>query len=411
MTLGAVIDRAVRSRGAWALVVSLCSSGSGLLIAVAVARGSTVDEMGEYGVGAAALVLLTALARSAVTDPLVAMTSTPESRRRLGRASAIGAVGAVVLGAAAFLLGSGYLLVGALAVHGLTMRECTRAVLVARGAITVAVVTEATWLMVTVGAFCGTASGVWDSISAFAIWAGAGAVLGYGAAWRTGSDVRPSWAATPVPTARSLAFGGDTMIGSGVVQLVTWVATAIGGLPVAAALRGAGTLAGPVTVGLTAARSVLIPRAVDRLDGDRGLRGLARDAALLCGLATPFLVLLAVVPDPIGAGLLGATWPTVRPILVVTAIELFFQLVAAVPETAHRALGAGQRILVLRCTTAGARIPLVVLAAPSGVGAVVSCAAAVTAASSMIWWISLVTLAHPRSPSSPRPTTPIGSPS
>ncbi|WP_396290041.1 hypothetical protein [Curtobacterium sp. KT1] len=385
--------RLFRSRASAALIVSCCSSASGVLVAVAVARSSTVAETGRYGVAVAAVLLVTALARSAVADPLTATSGATGVLRRTGRASVIGLGGAVVLGIAAILLRSEYLAIGALAIHGLAVRDTVRAVLLARGTASVAVVAELVGLGSTTIAFGGTLLGVWDSVTAFAVWAGTGALLGYAVSTVTKSTLRPRWHDTPVPTPRSLAFGGDTMIGSGVVQVVTWIATAIGGLPVAAALRGAGTLAGPVTVGLTAARAVLIPHAVRRLDGGGGIRGLLGDTTKLCAVAAPALVLLAVVPERLGVALLGATWPLVAPILVWTAIELFAQLVAAVPESAHRALGAGRRILALRCTTAFVRIPLVLLVAPSGVGAVVVAAAAVTAGSAVIWWISLATLA------------------
>jgi O-antigen/teichoic acid export membrane protein len=375
-----------------ALLATVGSSASGLLVAVTIARSSTVDATGRYAVAAAAMLLVTALARSAVADPLTAASSAPGVLRRTGRASAIGLGGVAVLGTVAVLLRSDYLAVGAIAIHGLAMRDTVRAVLLARGAAVVAVVGELVGVGSTAVAFSGTLLGLWGGLTAFAVWAGFGALLGYVMSIVTTSSLRPSWQDTPIPTARSLAFGGDTMIGSGVVQVVTWIATAIGGLSVAAALRGAGTLAGPVTVGLTAARAVLIPHAVRRLDGGDAVRGLVRDTAKLCALAAPALVLLAVVPAPIGVALLGATWPLVAPILMWTAIELFAQLVAAVPESAHRAIGAGRRILALRCSTALIRIPLVLLVAPAGVGAVVVAAAAVTTGSAVIWWISLVTL-------------------
>jgi len=363
-----------------------------MLVAVAVARSSTVAETGRYGVAAAAMLLVTALARSAVADPLTAASGTADVLRRTGRASVIGLGGVLTLGIAAIVLGSEYLVVGAIAIHGLAMRDTVRAVLLARGSVSVAVVAELIGLGSTVIGFSGTLLGVWDGVTAFAVWAGTGALLGWSMSLVTRSTLRPRWHDTPVPTPLSLAFGGDTMIGSGIVQVVTWIATAIGGLPVAAALRGAGTLAGPVTVGLTAARAVLIPHAVRRLDGGGGIRGLLADSTKLCAVAAPGLVLLAVVPEPLGAALLGATWPLVAPILIWTAIELFAQLVAAVPESAHRALGAGRRILALRCATAFVRIPLVLLVAPSGVGAVVVAAAAVTAGSAVVWWVSLAGL-------------------
>ncbi|GAA1494229.1 hypothetical protein [Curtobacterium herbarum] len=390
------VRRSAGGRAAAALAVSALASLSGLLVAVAVARTSSTVDTGKYGIATSALLLVTALARSAVTDPLVADAGrTPSGTRSLGRASLIGVSGAVVLLGVGTTTVSEDLLIAAVAAHGLTVRECVRAVLVAIGSARTAVVLEATWAAASAVAFLGTLAGAWGGSVAFALWAGSGAVLGYVAAARTGSDLVPVWSRTPVPGERSVAFASDTLIGSGVVQLVTWIATAIGGLSIAAALRGAGTLAGPVTVGLSAARAVLIPRTLRHLESTGGVRGLVVDTALMTALALPALTALSFIPDPIGRALLGDTWRLVAPILPLTALELLFQLVAAVPESAHRALGRGGRIVAVRSGSAVVRIPVVVLAALSGLDAVVAAAAVVTMLSATAWWVSLATMSRP----------------
>ncbi|MGN7191841.1 hypothetical protein [Curtobacterium sp. MCBA15_004] len=394
----------VRSRAVAALTATALASASGLLVAVSVARTSSVDDTGRFGVAVAALVLLTALSKSAVTDPLVADAHRrPRGTRMLGRASVMGLVGAVVLLGAGVATGSAYLVTGAVVAHGLTLRECVRAVLLATGAAWQAVVLETVVCTASVIALVGTLLGAWDGLTAFALWAGGGALIGYTAAAVTRSDVVPSWARTPVTDARSIAFASDTVIGSGVVQLVTWIATAIGGLSIAAALRGAGTLAGPVTVALSASRAVLIPRAVQHLGSGCGLRPFVIDTAVLSGLALPALVLLASAPDRLGSALLGATWRTVEPVLLLTAVELFFQMVAAVPEVAHRAIGNGRRIVSVRIATAAVRLPAVIIAASHGIDAIVAAAAVVTVLGAVAWWWSLATLVAPSSAPRPRP--------
>ncbi|WP_420363618.1 hypothetical protein AABM26_04570 [Curtobacterium aetherium] len=398
------LGRVARGRAGTSLAVSALASSSGLLVAVAVARTSSVEDTGRFAIVMTALLLTTAIARSAVTDALVAGAARrPQDCRMLGRASAIGMFCGLALLAIGLVTESTYLITGALAVHGLTMRECIRGVLVAVGSARTAVVLEGAWSAINGLAFVGTLTGTWDGTVAFAVWASSGALLGYVAAVLTASDTRPSWSGTPVPSARSVAFAADTLIGSGVVQLVTWIATAIGGLPVAAALRGAGTLAGPVTTALTAARAVLIPRSGRSLASSDGLRRSAVDAASMVGLAVPALVALAFVPDRVGDALLGDTWVLVGPILPLTALDLLFQLVAAVPEAAHRALGLGRRILTVRCSTAVVRLPAVIIAAPHGIGAVVSVAATVTVLGAIAWWWSLATLGRPSTTSRVRP--------
>lgn len=387
--------RRSRSRSASALLVAVCSSGAGLFIASAVARCSSVDETGRFAIAAGTVALATQVIRSAVADGLIAAAPDGAGLRRTGRASALGLGCAALIGVVAVVLRSEYLAVAAAGVHGLAVREVVRAVLVSRGSAWTAVSAEGAWLLSATIAFAGTVSGTWDAFAAFAIWVASGAVIGYVAAATQRFRLVPSWSSTPVPTGRSLAFAGDTLIGSGVVQLVTWSATVIGGLSVAAALRGAGTLAGPVTVCLAAARSLLIPRTASRLGPPRGTSALFRDTVGLCAVAAPGLAFLAFFPDRAGSELLGPTWEPVRTILPLTAIELLFQVVAVVPESAHRALGAGRRIVVIRAVLSVVRVAVMTAVVPFGLHAIALAAAAVTAANAVAWWCHLILLHRP----------------
>jgi hypothetical protein len=394
----------LRRRGLAALTVAATTSLAGLLVSVAVARTCSVDETGRFAVATSALLLTGALARSAVAEPIITSRRAAVVPIALGRASWIGVVAAVVLVVAALVLRSDYLAVAGTAAHGWVVRECARAVLVARGRVRGACLSEGALALTTGVAAAGAMTGCWSGFTACCIWAAGGSALGYALAVGTRSDVRPGWRRTPVDSRQSLAFASDTLIGSGVVQIAGWIGAAVGGLSVAAALRGAGTLAGPVTVGLTAVRSVLLPRSTGAFRSDQPVRALARDAVLLTTAAAPPLIALALLPDRIGSAALGATWDLVAPILPVTAAELLFQLVASVPEAAHRAADARGRLVLLRSSAGVVRLLTVLVVAPMGVTAIVLTSLLVTAASAVAWWASLLSV-RPRTVGERHPST------
>lgn len=404
MRLTMVATRLLRGRASGAFLTSGLASVSGLVVAVAVARTSTVSETGRFGIAVSAILLLGAVARSGAVDPVVVLARRPEDLRSLARASCIGLVGAVAVAVAAFALDSTWLAVSALASHGMVLRESIRAAQLARGSVSRVAVTEAVWAVSAVVASAGAITGLWSALSAFAAWSAAGAFLGYLSAALHRVDIVPSWRRSPVPTRRSASFMGDTLIGSGSVQASVWIATALGGLVIAGGVRGAGTLAGPVTVVLTAVRAVLIPRAVGHLSAPDGLSRLARDTVWMAVCVLPFLAFLAFLPDGVGAALLGDTWEVVAPVMPLVAMELLFQLIAAPAEAAHRVTASERRILSIRAVLATVRITTTLVAAPFGLGAVMVAALATTAVGAGTQWVSQAVLRGADQPCSDRTT-------
>lgn len=391
-----VAARVLRSRAAGSLLITCLTSASGLVIAVAVARSSTVADTGRFGIAASVLLLLGAVARSGGVDPLVVLARRPEDIRSLGRASCIALVGAAIIAIAATALALPWLGVVAVAAHGAVLRECVRAAQIARGRVRLVALIE---LGTTVGAgiaATGALCGAWDAFTAFTVWAVVGSTLGYASAVVHRSDVAPVWKRSPMNAWRSASFMGDTLIGSGTVQASTWIATAVGGLPIAAGTRGAGTLAGPVTVVLTAIRSVLLPRAVAHSAAPDGLRRLVRDTLGMTALAAPFLVLLALFPDRVGESLLGETWSIVHPVMPLVAFELLLQVAAAPAEALHRVSASDRRILAIRATLAAVRVASVALVAPFGLGAVLGAALGTTATGAVVQWCSVAALYRTR---------------
>lgn len=384
--------RVLRSRAVAALLITGCTSTSGLVIAVSVARTSTVTTTGQFGIAASVLLLLGALARSGGIDPLVVVARSHEDVRHLGRASSIALAGAVLIAVAAVVLGSSWLVVVAVAAHGVVLRECVRAAAVARGRTRRVAVIEFAATVVSVLAAAGALCGMWTAFAAFTASSLIGSVIGYVSVALHRADIMPAWKRFPVGSRRSASFIGDTLIGSGTVQASTWLAASVGGLVIAGGIRGAGTLAGPVTVALTAIRSVLLPRAVAHASAPNGLRRLAHDTLGMAALAAPFVAVLAFFPSELGRALLGGTWRFVAPVTALVASELLLQVVAAPAEAAHRVSASDRRILSIRATLAAVRLVGVFVAAPHGLGAVLAAALLTTALGAIVQWSSLVGL-------------------
>lgn len=127
------------------------------------------------------------------------------------------------------------------------------------------------------------------------------------------------WRRTAGDRVRFGLEGGVGAVGS---LLVTSVGVALIGAAAAAALRGAGTILGPLNVLMSAMPLAVIPEAARKGYGLRDTwRMLARLAIGMSALALLVGSLGLVLPDRIGHQLLGPSWAAVAPILPITGIE------------------------------------------------------------------------------------------
>jgi hypothetical protein len=157
-----------------------------------------------------------------------------------------------------------------------------------------------------------------------------------------------------------IALGLESLIGTSTTAVVQYVAALLVGVSASAALRGAGSLFGPVSIFLQSIPLAVVP--------EMRLRGLSagRDLWLFMSrLARPVsacAVLLGVigllVPHQVGELVLGDSWRVTRPLLPATGVE--FALVAWLNAAngALRAQARADQLVRNRILFAGASLVL-----------------------------------------------------
>ncbi|WP_214443661.1 MATE family efflux transporter, partial [Mycobacterium tuberculosis] len=116
--------------------------------------------------------------------------------------------------------------------------------------------------------------------------------------------------------------------------LTTGVLGVVDGGRILGAVRGAGTLLGPLNLIATTVRSLLLPFLSRRNDvPGRQISAALRVAALQVAVLVPFLVALQFLPDTWGEQLLGDTWQLASQALLPLSIEAIFALIGAVANS------------------------------------------------------------------------------
>lgn len=385
-----------RQRAYIAVGVGGLSSLGNLALSISMAHTTGIYEFGQYAICFSIYGLAVGFVRSAVVEPLLGRQQGKALfSSSLRRASLLGLIISILTVATGVLLNLDYLVVMGIAMHGCVVYDYILVMNVSAYKPLQALLQESIWLCVSFAGAALVLIGIVPPLVGFAIWAGGCAVIAYVATILLRLQLRPGWDQKFVTTKVSSAFGLDFLIGSGSAQLAINMASAVAGLSVVGALRAAGTVLGPVTLVVNAARSLLIPF-VSRLSSgsNRSALGVSLTTSLTMGvLALPFLALVWVLPDGIGMLLLGANWAYAKPLLPFLAIELFFVILTAVPFAGHRALLAARNTLVIRIALAAIRIASIVVAAIyfGAIGAAL--AMAVTAMiGTIVWWWSYSSL-------------------
>jgi O-antigen/teichoic acid export membrane protein len=350
-------------------------SFSTLVVTVIAARELPVAAFGAFSLGVAAVTLGAGLARSTLFEPVLILSGVPGREQQvLGRlrwcsiwAGLTGlAIGFAVAGVATCAgtatlpgaIGLGVFLAGPLLQDGLRM--C----LVALARRVVLVLLDAMIL------FCQTVAlllyglyGQPNFEGALMLWGGTSllfALAGYASLGRLPGESRPR----SVLTREGRAFGADYLLGVSTSQIVLWTASLTTGAPAAAALRGADACVGPLRVLLLAASPILL-RALGRVidTGASIHRAALRPLVVGLTLGAVWIVMLLLLPDPVGAALLGDSWSAVHEVLPWVAGSYFFITVTTIATIGLKVLRRGRDLVVNRLVLAPAGISLGVLGA------------------------------------------------
>lgn len=323
------------------------SSASNLLAMLWVAHVVSAVDFGAFSLLMLVYTFVMGPINALVSMRIVVHPEDADERPRwvLGSALLLGSVGGLgcaVVGGAQMMggieMGAAMLVLGC-ALPLLVVQDVGRWVAVARSRPIRAVALDGTWLVLMLAAFAGLK--VLDAASLFTVtlaWAGTGAcsalllLAQYGVlrpreislVW-----LRERWNASWRLLVGNLTGGGSVLLGA---SLVAWVSSPLA----VAAVRAAIFLGRPTTaiqnaIGASYAADV----ARNHPDNRELLRGQRKIVALAALVALANLVALVLLPDALGARILGNVWPVISPLRLPTALWL---LVAAAQAGAPPAL-------------------------------------------------------------------------
>ncbi|ROS78677.1 hypothetical protein [Cellulomonas sp. PhB143] len=359
----AELDPAVPSgRRRGRLVLSLADQGasslSNVLAVLLVARTLPSTEFGYFSVNYSLAVLLLGVCRSYLGTRLT-MTHDVERARRLAK-EVLGSVIvlalplAVVSGLGGLLLSGGRVptisVVVAVALPMMCAQDLVRFAGVAVGRPQVALSSDITWLVVLAAGFVLPLE---STTEVLVLWVGAivAALLVGAACLRIRPSMRDGASGMKArdAVAGSMAVGTLVSLGSSVV--VASASLAIAGPQVAAALRGASTLMGPLNslsafVNIAMTPTVLRePRGNDRRTGAKVAVALVI-ASVLVG------AVLLVLPGAWGEELLGETWDLTRGVIPFTTVQYVFLAVGTAASLILRVRRAAGPLLTQKIVAA-----------------------------------------------------------
>ncbi len=151
-----------------------------------------------------------------------------------------------------------------------------------------------------------------------------------------------------------LRYGAEGLLGTVTSLVVVSAASAIVGPRAAAALRGAGTLLGPLSVIMSAVPLAVVPETSrTTLTLEQTWAPLRRIGFLLSALSLTVSAIAVVLPHAIGRALLGDTWAVAAPILPITGLEYAGLAWVSVTYTLLRAQGRSGALLRARMLHSG----------------------------------------------------------
>lgn len=398
MGLIAFLRRALTHARAYSAVFSTgFASLSGLLLSLGVARAASVAEMGSFAVGFAGYTLVLGLTQAMVAEPLAARLPTPAQQRSGGRqiSSTAGLLGLLTAVTGA-IFGNAYLVIAGVTAHGVCLANFAKNITSVFGRPSFAVIQELCRFLLFTGALAVPVIRG-NPLLLCVVWFSLYSMVGYICALILKFGMRPAWRRPPVRWRESLSYGVEFLLGSGTTQISTFGLGIWAHPAVNAALRGAGTLLGPVLTLSTSGRVLLIPF-LSRSRVDQNSRSAAwRSTFVLLLVSVPAVILINLVPDSLLQVALGDTWDVAKAVLAAMSVEAVLALVSTVPFAGHRSEGAHRRTLLLRAVVSPFRLAVIILPGVwyGPVGAAAGTLVA-TVATTMLWWVSYLQITRPQ---------------
>jgi len=347
-------------RVGWGLVDQGLSSVTNFALAVLVARSVSPREFGAFTLVLAAYAIMLGSSRALTTEAFVVrFSAVDEATHRQAAKAVTGAVlvvGCVFAGltavAAGFLTGTLQAAFVPLAVTApaLLLQDAWRQVFFAAGTPARAAANDFVWA---------TAQAVFYTVlfltaepqaaSLLLAWGGAAGVAALFGLWQSRTAPNPAQARAWWTAHRDLSgrFAIEHATISASMHATFYGIGAIAGLVAAGAIRGAQVILGPVTLLLQAVTFIAVPEGVRAKEHSLGRlkRGCVALSLVATTLALAWGGVALMLPDSVGAALLGETWSGARAVLPLLTIAWAAGCAATGPLTGIRAMGAARQSL------------------------------------------------------------------
>lgn len=350
------------------------SSLSNIILLIVIARTVSLDNFGIFSFGWAVITTVLSVLRGYLGNSVsIAVDST--NRRRETRygltVAATAGIATILISAGTVSLlggfGAGYVM--SVFAPVVFMQDLLRFHTVAEGRPHLAVCSDAIWavtmtVLVSVVALHPRAIGPDTAVVVWGVAGTAGLVL-----LLVASRVRPAlrdiayWLRSDL--ANRLHFGVVGAVGAVGSLVIVSIATLIIGVRATAALRGASSVMGPLNVVMAAIPMVIVPEI--RRSGAKTPREIWKRIHLMGYVLATFAILagigVSLLPTSAGRQLLGASWPSIRPLLPVTGLEYAGIVLMTFAGAVLRASDDGKNLMRIQLVKTGAGIVLGFIAA------------------------------------------------
>lgn len=352
------------------LTDQLFSSVSNAFIVIGVARVSTVTAFGVTAIFMTILTAAVAICRGLLGTPLLlAGRGEPEKRAAdLNHSALIAALSGASVGAAILAIGA---LIGdtwtalaiAVACPVVMVQDTFRFAAIAARTPGRAVAWDGLWAAGSAVVLAMTWSALGGLTTNQVLWAWTGLALASlvgllmttPGATRFRPGLRVWWAES---RADRIRYGAEAGVGATSALLVVAIATAFVGASAAAALRGAETVLGPLSILFSAIPLAVVPDAVRDNDPQRTWRTLRLIATLMSTLALAIGAASLALPDSWGELALGDSWQVVSPLLPIIGLEYAALAWVSVSYTGLKAAGRSRALMNLRAIHATSSLVL-----------------------------------------------------
>ncbi len=371
--------RKVAGRVSWTVVDQVLSALSNFLLSVLVARTVSADVFGAFSMAFLIFTFLIGVTRALIGQPLqITFASAEPAAFRVATRSALGAavlVG-VVCGALCVLAGvltggelSTALIVLGVCLPGLLAQDISRMAFFARGRPAAAAGIDALWAALLFPALLvAQLLGLSDIGWPLALW-GVSALIAalvglrlLGATPRVAGAARWGWQQRPL-TGYLLA---EYVMTAGVGQIGILAVALTGDAAGVGSLRAAQVLLGPLGILVAASFLFAIPEIARRPDISAGALtrlGLTMISAM-GGITAVYCIVVLLLPDGVGLGLLGDTWSGAQTVLLPMSVTAFFAALGTAPASVLYGLGQARKTFSIQVWKAPLLVVLLAVSIP-----------------------------------------------